>query len=117
MQSAYKTTIVVQAAIISEQTGIINSQQKANAALNESLIINDRKMMNLERQNESQRFVIAKLNSELNQMAKKIKELTKENVDLCSSQGSSSEGVVTLDQFKELFVEFYGDKKRKHDDN
>ena len=116
MQSDYKTTIIGQAAIISEQTGIINSQQKANAKLNESLIINNRKMMNLERQNESQMFIISKLNSERDQMAKEFNELTKENIDLRSSQGSGSEGAVTVDQIRELFVEFHGDRKRKHDD-
>ena len=113
MQSNYKTTITGQAAIISEQTGIINSQQKANAELNESLIINDRKMMNLERQNESQRFIIAKLNAERDQMTKEIKELTKDNLALHSSQGAAA---VTLNQFRELLAEFQTDRKRKHND-
>jgi hypothetical protein len=121
MQSDYKITITGQAVIISDQTGIINSQQKANAELNESIIINDRKMMNLERHNDSQRFIIAKLNTDRDNMTKEVKDkdqiilqLTKDNLTLRSSQGSG--GAVTVDQLWEVMSTFHGERKRKHDE-
>ena len=121
--SNYQITLANQAVIIDKHQVSIASHQDTIAKLNESLIMNDRKMMIQERQNESQRFIIAKLNAERDQMFKEIKEknqiilqLTKDNLALRSSQGSASAGAVDLNQFRELLAEFVGDRKRKHDD-
>ena len=125
IQVDYKETITRQAVTITDQALTIMSQQEANSKLNECLVINDRKTIGLERQNEGQRFIIAKLNAERDHTAKETKEkdliilqLTKEihclrNQSVATGMGDDNTGI--LNQYKELLAEFKAGMKRKHE--
>ena len=92
-----------------------SNQAVTIANLNESLIINDRKMMNLERQNESQRFIIAKLNDDMRKKEQLILHLTQQNQALLQSQGDRAGDIIN--QIKTLLAEQQeAARKRKHDD-
>jgi len=92
-----------------------SNQAVTIANLNESLIINDRKMMNLEKQNESQRFIIAKLNDDMRKKEQLILHLTQQNQALLQSQGDRAGDII--DQIKTLLAEQQeATRKRKHDE-
>ena len=131
----YQITLANQAVTIDQQRQTINAQQETIAKLNESLLINDRKTMLLEKQNEGQRFIIAKLNSELRQKDEKIEQLrvgseqknqlilqlTQQNQTLLQSHGGiarrNGDNAVTMDQIRKLFEEFHAGVKRKREDD
>jgi hypothetical protein len=127
--SSYQIALANQAVMIDRHQETITAQQNSIANLNDSLISNDRKMMNLEKQNESQRFIIAKLNEEMRkkdqhttqlnttieQKNQLILQLTQQNQAFLQSQGNNNQE--TLDQFKTLLAEFQETaRKRKHDE-
>ena len=120
----YQRAIADQVVIINKHQDTISAQQKTIADLNGNLISNDRKIMIVEKQNESQRFIIAKLNADARQKEQQIAQLNsiieqKNQSILRLTDHSTSRGEdhrATLDQYKVLMAEFNADRKRKHDD-
>lgn len=126
ISSDYQSALANQAVTINKHQEIISAQQETIAKLDTHITQMDRKTMGLEKQNEGQRFILAKLNAERDQTAKVMKEkdqiilqLTKENHYLRNQSGASGsddyeENKSLLDQYKELLSEFAAGMKRKH---
>jgi uncharacterized coiled-coil protein SlyX len=117
----YRHTIAEQAVIISKNQETIATQQSTITRLKEIIVNSDKKRMAVEKHNDGQRYLIAKLNNEREQAVREIKEkdqiiiqLTKENHSLSKNGGSENESI--LRQYKELLNEFKDTKKRKLDD-
>lgn len=118
IKNDYQSALANQAVIISKHQDTITNQQMTIASLNESIVTNDRKMMGLQKHNESQRYIIAKLNAERDQTARELKEkdqiiirLTRENQRYHSEKDGENTAIL-----KELIAEFQAFKKRKHDE-
>ena len=133
IQVDYKTTITRQAVTITKQAAIISSNQELDSKLKERLVISDRKLMLLEQQNETQQFIILRLNAEMRQKDEKISQchtvveeknqlilqLTQQNQALlrsCNPPDDNMGSASTIDQIRGLFEEFRGELKRKRGD-
>ena len=119
--SNYQIALADQVVVIKQHQKTISEQQKSIAKLNESLTSSDRKMMIAEKQNESQRFIIAKLNADARQKEQQIAHLNsvienKNQSILRLTDQSTTRGEdykATLDQYKALLAEFNAVRKRK----
>ena len=130
----YERTLADQALAITQHQQTIVSLQKNVADLNENFISCYKTMRFLEKQNESQKNIIAELNAEMRQKEEKIGQLhssveqknqlilqlTQQNQSLLRSTANNlREGrstFATIAQIRDLFVEFHAGVKRKHDD-
>ena len=122
----HQETIAKQLNNIASLNKNVKDQQKNISSLNENLVNSDRKILNLEKDkndlkaaNESQRYIIKKLNAERDQTARELKEkdqiilrLTRENQRYRS--GVEEEHTAILNQYKELLLDFQACKKRRH---
>jgi hypothetical protein len=117
----YQSTLANQAVAINKYQETIDSLK---STLNESMAIADRKMMLLEKQNESQRYIIAKLNAEKSQTAREMKEkdqiilrLNREIHSLRQAQPASASSADQLvESINTLLAELQEGRKRKHDE-
>lgn len=107
---------------LANQAVTINKHEETIEALNQSIVANDRKMMGLETQIVSQRFIINKLNSEARQKEQQIAQLNatieqkNQNILRMTNRGTCEEYRSILDQVKALLEENQACKKRKHDE-
>ena len=124
IDETYKETIM-------RQASIIDAQKDANAKLNHHIITTDFIVMEREAQfNEkinSQTYMIKKLNEQVRQELQKSAELhsiiekkNQEILHLTRKQAPANQQgafpAATIDQIRDLFVEFHAGMKRKHGD-
>jgi hypothetical protein len=137
ISSDYQSALVNQAVTINKHQVTISAQQDTIAKLDTHIILIDRKTMNLEKQNEGQRYIIAKLNAERDNVSKETKEKDQTILQLkteihglrnqSGSPGRDSEETIlnqykehlTIlnqynNQYKELLSQFTAGQKRKH---
>ncbi len=121
IQVDYKDYIAKQAMTIVRQDDMIASLQESNSKLNECLVINDRKTMLQEKQIESQRYIIAKLNEDIRKREQQTAQLNatieqKNQVILRLTDQGTARGEDILQQIQALLAEAQEGRKRKHDE-
>ena len=84
--------------IIKDYQGTIASQKVTIDRMHESMMINDRKTMELEKKNETQSSMIAKLNAD---KAKSDRDIAKLNADLNSEKDNAAKSIAKLNAEKD----------------